>query len=85
MLREPIIHELKLAKIYFELAEKGIKNFELRFDDRDYLVSDTVILQEFDKKKLTGKSLPRRITYILRSFKGLQNGYVILQLEEVVK
>jgi len=83
MLRQPITHELKLAKTYFELAEKGIKNFELRFDDRDFLMGDTLIVKEFVKKKLTGKSITRRITYILRSFKGLQSGYVILQLEEL--
>jgi len=83
LLRKTRVHDLKIAKTYFELAEKGIKSFELLFDDRDYLIGDTLILNEFVKKKLTGKRLSRRITYILRSFKGLQTGYVILQLEEL--
>lgn len=83
MKRNPQVHELKTAKTYFELADQGIKSFELRFDDRDFLVGDTLILKEFHKKQLTGRTLEKKIKYILRNYKGLQSGYVILELEGI--
>lgn len=35
-----IIHELKTLPEYFELVRKGIKNFEVRKNDRDFKVGD---------------------------------------------
>ena len=79
--RLPIIHELKTVNPYFDQVSDYVKRFELRFDDRDFMVGDTLILKQYAYNKPTGTLIERKITYILRSFKGLQKGYVILGME----
>jgi len=79
--RLPITHKLKTVNPYYEQARDGIKDFEVRFDDRDYMTGDSVILQQYAYNKITGEETTRKIKYILRRFKGLQTGYVVLGLE----
>lgn len=43
-----MIHELKLRKEFFDYVRFGIKKFEIRKDDRDYKVGDTLVLKEID-------------------------------------
>ena len=75
-------HKLKTVNPFFEQARDGLKNFEVRFDDRDFNVGDIIILQQYRYEKYTGEEITRTIKYILRRFKGLQTGYVVLGLEE---
>ena len=88
MKRQPIAHTLKIVSPHFEYVRDGKKDFEVRFDDRDFHVGDTLVLQEHHYKapggKLhpTGKVVERKIKYILRKFRGLMNGYVVLGLEK---
>jgi len=42
------VHKLKLHPNYFDAVANGIKTFEIRKDDRDYKVGDTLHLYEFD-------------------------------------
>jgi len=79
--RLPITHKLKTVNPYYEQAREGLKDFEVRFDDRDYMIGDSVILQQYAYNKITGEEITRKIKYILRRFKGLQTGYVVLGLE----
>ncbi len=85
--RNPIVHSLKITSPHFEHVRDGIKDFEIRFDDRDYLVGDLLILQEHHytppggKLKPTGEKVERTIKHILRRFKGLMNGYIVIGLE----
>lgn len=74
-------HKLKAVNPFFEQVRDGLKDFEVRFDDRDFNVGDTLILQQYKYEKYTGEELTRKIKYILRRFKGLQRGYVVLGLE----
>lgn len=83
MKRSARTHDLKTAAPYFGLLKQGIKAFELRFDDRGFLVDDTLNLQEQKYDEPTGKCVQKRIKYILRRFKGLQTGYVVLGLEDI--
>jgi len=76
-------HDLKTLDPYFGYLQKGVKDFEIRFDDRDFLVNDTLNLQEYKYGELTGECVQKRIKYILRRFKGLQAGYVVLGLEDI--
>ena len=76
-------HDLKTVEPYFGLLQQGIKDFVIRFDDRDFLVDDILNLQEYKYDELTGERVQKRIKYILRRFKGLQTGYVVLGLEDM--
>lgn len=83
MKRLPRVHDLKVVVPYFGLLQEGIKDFEVRFDDRDFLVNDILNLHEYKNKDLTGECVQKRVKYILRRFKGLQTGYVVLGLEDI--
>lgn len=43
-------HELKLHPRYFLRKAQGIKTFEIRKNDRDFQVGDTVIYKEYDSE-----------------------------------
>lgn len=77
-----MIHELKILPEYFNDVISGNKTFEIRRNDRNFLVGDYIALNEFVKKSgYTGRSALYRITYV--AGKGhppvaLPDGYVIL-------
>ena len=74
-------HKLKTVNPFFEQTRDGLKDFEVRFDDSGFNVGDTIILQQYRYEKYIGEEINRTIKYILRRFKGLQTGYVVLGLE----
>ena len=75
-----IMHELKILPEYFQAVACGIKNFELRKNDRDYQLDDILVLREWDGERYTGQTICRRITYIYEGNGeyGLSDGYCIL-------
>jgi len=57
---------LKTVPSYFMQVAKGVKNFELRKNDRNFKVGDLVILDEWDGEDYTGLHFgPLEITYVL--------------------
>jgi len=84
-----MIHELKTWTDYFTLIANGKKPFELRKNDRKFLVGHKLLLREYDKdKKLyTGRELHRRIICVLQGAEvealGLKKGFCIMGLEEI--
>lgn len=80
-------HELKIAPEYFKAVVEGVKTFELRYNDRNFKVGDTIILKEYEhlfdmEYRHTGKEVTREISYILKGgIYGLSKGYVILGLK----
>lgn len=80
-------HELKCIKPYFQEICSGIKQFELRKNDRNYQVGDTLILREYHPIisgcDYTGYLAEVTITYILENVPlfGLKDGYAILGIE----
>lgn len=79
-------HELKIYPDYFEDVVGRKKDFEIRRLDRDYKVGDTLVLNEWDGKQYTGRSVERKIKYIYRedkdaAFAFLSPGYGVLGLE----
>jgi len=78
-------HKLELVSRCFTLIKTGEMDFLLSFDDRDFLAGDTVILCEWEHGKLTGKTTQRQIKYILRKYKGLQTGHLVMGFEQLLK
>ena len=60
------VHEVKTWPLYFTLADKGIKKFEIRENDRDYKAGDVLISKEFcpEKKEYTGREMRGSIEYV---------------------
>lgn len=46
--RKPKQHKLKTWPVYFDASWRKLKPFELRVNDRDFRVNDTLTLQEFE-------------------------------------
>lgn len=75
------IIEVKCLPEYFKAARVGIKPWELRYDDRNYAVGDLLIMREWKDGQYTGRRLTGKITYILRDFAGLADGWVVLSIK----
>lgn len=72
-------HELKILPEYFSEVKKGTKRFELRKNDRDFKVGDSVMLNEWTGGKYTGRCSFHIISYVLKDCPeyGLKDGYCI--------
>lgn len=79
------VHYLKTWTQFFNEVRSGIKQFEVRKNDRDFKIGDTLILEEFDPAKdaYTGAWVPERITYKLDDERFVKEGYVILGITEI--
>lgn len=73
------IAEKKILPKYFDAVIYDRKKFEIRKDEDDLQVGDTVVLREWDGKRYTGREISRSIECILRDVLeyGLMPGYVI--------
>ena len=75
-----MIHELKIAPIYFEAVISGKKAFEVRKDDRKYQENDVLILKEYDNNAYTGREYAVIVTYILRG-EYCKDNYCIMSIK----
>lgn len=58
-------HHLKINSEYFEAVLSGKKKFEIRYNDRNFKIGDSIILREITKdRKYTGRKINGTITYI---------------------
>jgi len=84
-----MVHELKTWEEYFNAIASGEKNFELRKNDRGFLVGHELLLREYspESKTFTGRTVRRKISYLLSGTDaeqfGLKPGYCIMGLTEV--
>lgn len=76
------IHEVKILPEYFDAVDKGVKTWELRYDDRGYAVGDLLILKEWQDGEYTGRRLTFKITYVLKGYAGLVDGWTILSIKK---
>jgi len=75
-------YDLKTWPEFFKPILEGVKNFELRKDDRGYKVGDILNLKEWTKsEEYTGRIIIAEVTYILSGL-GLKPGWVILSFRK---
>lgn len=81
----PNVHYLKTWTPFFMDIKSGIKQFEVRRNDRDFQVGDTLILEEFNPNKsaYTGAWTPKLVIYKLDDERFVKEGYVILGLQDI--
>lgn len=72
-------HELKIERRFLERILDGSKNFEIRFNDRDFQKGDELFLRPVDQQR--GALLIATITYVLHFPEGLKDGWVALGIE----
>ena len=71
-------HELKIEKRWLDRILAGEKRAEVRINDRDFQVGDTVALNGPD-----GRAAGCNITHVLSNVPGLEPGFVVLSLYTV--
>lgn len=82
-------HSIKAWPEHFAPSIGGLKQFEVRKNDRDYQVGDRLKLQEWiplgnGEGRYTGREIEQDVIFITRNAIGLQEGYVAMSLERVV-
>jgi hypothetical protein len=89
--RKPITHHVKCWPQYFQATSDGAKSFDVRLNDRDYRVGDTLALEEYEPGKTdhvrgimagyTGRDLTVPIVYVLRGGQlGIADDFCVLGL-----
>ena len=70
----------KILPCYFEEVKARNKNFEIRKDEDDIQVGDTLVLCEWNETHYTGREVSRKVKYVLRNVPqyGLQEGHCIM-------
>lgn len=68
-------HKLKISSKYFESAQKNLKPFEIRLNDRGFEIGDTFIMFEYDSEKYSGRFVAGIITF-LTDFEQ-KNNYIV--------
>lgn len=81
-------HELKIRPEFLQRIKSGTKTFEIRKNDRDFQVGDTLLLKEFDPAigwpdHGAYESVLVEVVYIT-SFEQ-KDGYVVMGIKEVFK
>ena len=76
-------HYLKTLTNFYQDVESGKKNFEVRFNDRDFKVYDILYLKEFiPPSTYTGREIRKQIAYVLDDPNYCKEGFVVLGLKD---
>ena len=81
------LHEIKLLSEFADDVYAGRKNFEIRKNDRDYRVGDTVQFRVIGSKEAANHILNTRqyeITYVLSGW-GIEDGFVAFGIKPVTR
>jgi hypothetical protein len=72
-------HELKIWPEHFQNVADGVKPFEVRKNDRDFNISDELVLNEWNfDTGFTGRKVEVTVTYIMKDPYFVKEGYVIM-------
>lgn len=77
----PKVIRIKLMTEYYDVVELRYKNFEIRYNDRDYRIGDWLVLCEWDGRRYTGHEIVRRIVYICKLDAIGFAGWVAMEIE----
>ena len=88
-----MMHTLKIRPQFFDSVKNGIKTCEIRRNDRDFRVGDTLHLREWkpgtwEKDGYTNRSCEAVITHILTHDElpeGIPDGFVALSIRVLNK
>ena len=86
MLKEKKCHKIKVWPSYFDSILSGDKTFEVRKDDRNYQVGDSLMLYEWspETNDYTGLFAKFNIIYKLNGGEfGIEKGYCCLGIEPI--
>ena len=75
------LHTLKILPEYFEAVNAGMKQFEIRYNDRDYHAGDILELNEYTKSGYTGRVIKCRVTYLTDY--AQQDNYVVMGIKPI--
>lgn len=78
-----MIHELKILPSFYAPILSGDKTFEIRKNDRDFKVGDTLILKEWDGEGFTGSAVSVQVTYLTDY--AQRKGYVVMAITNWLK
>ena len=82
-------HQLKIKQYYLFHILEGLKTFEVRKNDRDFQVGDSIKFLPLEDENYNVYSFQSpipdyRINYILSDFSGLQQNYVCLAITPII-
>lgn len=79
-----MVHELKIWPRFYEAVDSGAKTFEVRENDRNFKVGDTLCLQEYLPMlgRYTGEQINVIVTYILDDSAYVKDGCVIMGIRK---
>lgn len=84
----PKEHRLKTWPVFFQHMVENRKQFEVREDDREFRIRDTLLLEEWDESEglglYTGRQLRARVIYKLDGGRfGIDPAYCVLGVEMI--
>ena len=77
-------HYLKIKPLYYRAIAKGLKNFEVRYNDRNFKVGDMLHLQEYLDGEYTGREILAEVTYIMDDPTFCKEGYVVMAIKVII-
>jgi len=87
------VHDLKTDSDVFKASDDGVKPYEIRKDDRNFEVGDTLVLRETESTgaemakgaplEYTGNILKLMVVHKLKDVYGLKSGWCILAVEKM--
>ncbi len=79
------IHELKAVNPFFNDIWNGIKNFDVRLNDRNFKIGDFLLLREYSLNGYEFREILCKIIYFFDGHLMLKEGYVILGIKIIEK
>ena len=75
-------HDLKILQPYFDAVMSGDKTFEIRRNDREYSVGDSLLLREWSERDgFSGRQITADVTFLLNGGQfGIACGHCVMAI-----